>query len=200
MIAATGLLRLVRSCPKRAQCILFRGMAIDSSSSRTSGQIYYWHEDSENLERYCPGGYHPIQLGDVFSHGRYRVLHKLGYGSFSTVWLARDHVEQRYVSLKVITAAASESSSEAKIWHHLYQGNPDHPGRNFVLSLLHDFWIDGPNGRHQCLVSEVAGSTIVEAKQADKNEMLPLEIARAITPQLALGLDYIHSQGILHGG
>lgn len=148
---------------------------------------------------YCEGGYHPTRLGDEFSCGRYRVVHKLGYGSFSTVWMARDHTEERYVSLKVITAAASMSSSEANIRDHLRRSNLDHPGRSFVSSLLDDFWIDGPNGRHQCLVSELVGSTLLEAKEASKTGMLPLEVGRAITPQLALGLDYIHSHGILHG-
>jgi serine/threonine protein kinase len=43
----------------------------------------------ENPERYCPGGYHPVHLGDVFDD-RYVVVRKLGYGQYSTVWLARD--------------------------------------------------------------------------------------------------------------
>lgn len=32
----------------------------------------------EEIERYRPGGYHPVRLGDVFSNGRYRTIHKLG--------------------------------------------------------------------------------------------------------------------------
>lgn len=175
-------------------------MSVDLAPPRILGPVYYWQEGVEVLERYRIGGYHPVRLGDEFSCERYRVIHKLGYGNFSTVWLARDHAENRYVSLKVVTAAASELSSEAKIRHHLRQGNPFHPGRKFVLSLLDDFWIDGPNGRHQCLVSEVVGSTIVEAKEATEHGVLPLKAARKITAQLALGLSYIHSCGVLHGG
>ena len=34
------------------------------------------------------GGYHPVKIGDVYSH--YRVIRKLGWGHFSTVWLSRD--------------------------------------------------------------------------------------------------------------
>jgi serine/threonine-protein kinase SRPK3 len=36
-----------------------------------------------------PGGYHRVVIGDIFNE-RYVVLEKLGWGHFSTVWLARD--------------------------------------------------------------------------------------------------------------
>jgi hypothetical protein len=43
----------------------------------------------EWVEDYRPGGYHPVVLGDVFNR-QYKVIRKLGEGSYSTVWLARD--------------------------------------------------------------------------------------------------------------
>ena len=43
----------------------------------------------ESPNGYRPGGYHPVHIGD-FVHERYRVIHKLGFGTFSTLWLARD--------------------------------------------------------------------------------------------------------------
>lgn len=46
--------------------------------------------DEENILNYPPGGFHPVALGDTFDDGRYKVHHKLGYGDFSTVWVARD--------------------------------------------------------------------------------------------------------------
>ena len=48
--------------------------------------------DAEPLERYRKGGYHPTHLGDRFKDGRYRILHKLGWGAYATVWLARDEL------------------------------------------------------------------------------------------------------------
>lgn len=44
---------------------------------------------AEDMSKYCPGGYHPVYLRERL-HNRYEVLHKLGFGSFSTVWLAHD--------------------------------------------------------------------------------------------------------------
>jgi len=52
--------------------------------------------DVEDISQYTPGGFHPIRLGDVLSSTKvqYRVLHKLGRGAFSTVWLAEALQEQ----------------------------------------------------------------------------------------------------------
>ena len=45
---------------------------------------------TEGLESYRPGKFHPVHLGDTFHNSRYEVIRKLGFGSFSTVWLAKD--------------------------------------------------------------------------------------------------------------
>ena len=47
--------------------------------------------DSENEDPadYRIGGYHPVHIGDVM-HGHYQIISKLGWGHFSTVWLATD--------------------------------------------------------------------------------------------------------------
>ena len=42
----------------------------------------------EWVEEYCPGGFHPVNVGDTFRDGEYTVIRKLGDGSYSTVWLA----------------------------------------------------------------------------------------------------------------
>ncbi len=49
-------------------------------------------DDVEDIQRYTTGGFHPIRLGDVVSStkSQYRILHKLGRGAFSTVWLAQE--------------------------------------------------------------------------------------------------------------
>lgn len=49
----------------------------------------YTSED-EGTEDYRRGGYHAVRIGDTFKNGRYVVQSKLGWGHFSTVWLAWD--------------------------------------------------------------------------------------------------------------
>ena len=55
----------------------------------TPHSFYFAGPDVEGPDGYRPGGYHPVHLGDVYCQ-RYRVIHKLGFGVYSTVWLARD--------------------------------------------------------------------------------------------------------------
>jgi serine/threonine-protein kinase SRPK3/serine/threonine-protein kinase SRPK1 len=50
----------------------------------------YTESDDEGEDSYCRGGYHRVQEGDLFNGGRYRVVAKLGWGHFSTVWLCED--------------------------------------------------------------------------------------------------------------
>lgn len=56
----------------------------------TSGPVYYHIDDVERLDFYRPGGYNLIQVGNHLNQ-RYRVVHKLGYGTYSTIWLAREN-------------------------------------------------------------------------------------------------------------
>jgi len=55
----------------------------------TPPDFYFAGPGLEDPLRYLPGGYHPVHLGDVYCE-RYKVINKLGFSSYSTVWLARD--------------------------------------------------------------------------------------------------------------
>ena len=57
-------------------------------------------------------GVHPLMTGNVL-HDRYFIVDKLGFGGYSTVWLARGIHQQEYLAVKVGTAN-STSSREMK--------------------------------------------------------------------------------------
>lgn len=155
------------------------------------------HIQSEGLENYVRGGYHPVHLGDVFE-ARYKVVHKLGYGGLSTVWLARDNVHQRYVAIKILSAEVSSECPELEVFSYLKQSSIDHPGRRHVAFLLDHFELDGPNGTHLCLVSEVLGPSL--AHLIKKDLQLRGSIARKVARQLTEAVAFLHSQGVCHGG
>lgn len=45
--------------------------------------------EEERFDNFATGNYYPVFIGEVF-RSRYQVVGKLGFGSTSTVWLARD--------------------------------------------------------------------------------------------------------------
>lgn len=68
------------------------------------GKLFFINGDEmyvENICMYRQHGFHPIVLGEVLPKvgtcetdrskaPQYRILQKLGFGAFATVWLARD--------------------------------------------------------------------------------------------------------------
>ncbi|KAL8782330.1 MAG: hypothetical protein Q9195_009655 [Heterodermia aff. obscurata] len=155
-------------------------------------------EDIEDLDRYEPGGYHPALLGDTYDNGRYRIVHKLGHGGSSTVWLARDHLSQRYVALKILCSEATDGFNDIKILKYLEDKNTSHPGRQYISSIYDQFRIEGPNGSHICLVSEVLGPSLKDLMSVGKQ--LRGTAARKIGRQFVQAVAYLHSEGVCHGG
>lgn len=162
--------------------------------------VYIPEVDLEDFEEYTIGGYHPIAIGDTFQDGRYHVVHKLGFGGYSAIWLARDKKLNRYVSLKVLVADESAKSTEGDILRLLHRVDSTHTGQRFIPHLLDEFSLEGPNGRHVCLVQEPASCSIAASKEDSVDFMFPIETARSIAAQLIMGLSYLHSRGICHGG
>jgi serine/threonine-protein kinase SRPK3 len=73
-----------------------------SHGSYSSQSASIMTEDEEDWEDYVKGGYHPVKIGDSFSDGRYVVVRKLGWGHFSTVWLAKDTKYNFTLSISLI--------------------------------------------------------------------------------------------------
>lgn len=152
---------------------------------------------TEDPDKYTVGGLHPLLIGDVLKDGRYRIVHKLGFGFFSTVWLARDELEARYVAVKVARADFSPESKELDILRLLAKGEPNHPGAQFIIRLLDDFLLAGPNGEHRCHVTQVAGRRLSRHDEDGADQVMP---PRLLAYQLVQGIDYLHARNVAHGG
>lgn len=60
--------------------------------------------DEQGIDDYKIGGYHSVYIGEVL-HKRYVIMQKLGWGQYSTLWLAKDFKTQTYVAVKVQKSA-----------------------------------------------------------------------------------------------
>lgn len=146
---------------------------------------------TEELTRYEPGGYHPIIIGNILRSPSgtvsYRIINKLGHGAFSTVWLAESSAaNSKYVAVKVSTADGM-SGSEAD--HLRSVSSP------YVVPIFDSFSLEGPNGVHNVLVTEVllplADFLTLPHTHATRRKVI-WEVVKAV--------EHMHAAGLAHGG
>ncbi|KAF6794256.1 protein kinase domain-containing protein [Colletotrichum musicola] len=172
-----------------------------SSCCKTRRQLstspYQHIDDVETLDFYRPGGYHLIEIGERL-RDRYVIVYKLGFGSYSTIWLARDEQLARYVAIKV--GVADHASKEVGILNQLSARAAEnvHPGGRLIPMMLDRFNLDGPNGTHPCSVTAPARCNMAEALEAGSGPLQP-RVARSLAAQLAMAGAYVHHLGYVHG-
>lgn len=157
-------------------------------------------EDIEKPERYRPGGYHPIAIRDRLSD-RYDVVYKLGFGTYSTTWLARDRYTKKYLAIKI--AIAEADMPESKILNSLEvseSSDERHPRKALISRVLDMFSLNRPNGRHRCLVTEPGMMNLAEAKDASYTRLFKLPVSKAIAAQVIQAVAFLHHRGVVYAG
>ena len=180
--------------------------------------------EEELVFGYDPRHFYPVNPGEIF-HDMYEMTAKLGCGSCSTVWLARDtwwyasspyytHFpsdvfrqkwrSNRYVAVKVNTCDfidASAANHELNISRRIAQANPSHGGLSYVRTNVDSFSISGPHGNHICLGYEAMREPLWLFERRCKNGRLTLDLLKGYLRLLLRGLDYLHSEcHIVHTG
>ncbi|KAM5445530.1 putative non-specific serine/threonine protein kinase [Microsporum audouinii] len=169
-------------------------MSSENQESTTSPEV------EEGPQVYRPGGFHPVHLGEVYN-GKYKVLRKLGFGRYSTVWLVQNEEEHNFRALKVLSAecyGGEKDTYEREILEHLRTADPSHLGYAYISMLVDSFQHHGPNGCHVCLVFPVMGETLRSFGTWFDEHMIPNQIMRRFTIQLLLALDYAHDHNVIH--
>ena len=144
-------------------------------------------------------------------------MQKLGYGHFSTAWLALDTKFGNYVAIKIqkaaqqyIDAAYDEVEILQELANHnfepswlkslkeYYKNEPEKlkeietVEHTKIVQLLNSFIYHGQNGRHFCMVFEIVGVTLLELIKRYNYKGIPLPFIRIITKQILIGLDFLH--------
>ena len=174
------------------------------------------NSEDEGLSSYKVNGYHPVHIGEVLLE-RYIIMQKLGYGHFSTAWLALDTKFGNYVAIKIQKSAQQyidAAYDEVEILQELAKHNFDKEWikslkeyykddkekladietaeNSKVVQLLNSFIYHGQNGRHFCMVFEIVGVTLLELIKRYNYKGIPLPYIRIITKQILIGLDFLH--------
>ncbi|KFZ18072.1 hypothetical protein V501_01369 [Pseudogymnoascus sp. VKM F-4519 (FW-2642)] len=126
-----------------------------------------------------------VNLGDRFNNERYITVRKLGYGQYSTVWLAHDLRTKTHVAVKILRSDCyndNHDTFELEMLQHIEHKSSisTHAGQNHVLRLLSHFRHEGEEGTHG---------------------RIPVAVMKEVARQLLQGLDYLHREcGITHTG
>jgi serine/threonine protein kinase len=179
--------------PKPEVGLSIRRNSISCCSTKAAShgeEKYNWIDGVESLEKYKPGGYHPVMIGDML-HPRYHIVDKLGFGGYSTIWLARDTRQEQYVAVKVGIAGAT-LPRETKILRALSSSSSVHPGRKSIPVPLDEFQVHGTNGTHTCYTMAPARCNL---RAVSFSRLFPIEAARALSGGIILAIAYTHSQG-----
>lgn len=155
----------------------------------------------ERVFDYEAGGHHPVHLNDIL-HERYKVIHKLGHGGYSIVWLCRDTsvVKPKYVAIKIVIASeTAKECQESRIEDLTFSDDEKDIAREFILLPLERFEIKGPNGTHRAFVYPVLGprvSRLMHVAMMDD----PGPTLRKLCFEATQGLALLHAHSICHGG
>ena len=186
-------------------------------------QIETDSSEDEGLSDYKISGYHPVHIGEILLN-RYIIIQKLGWGSYSTTWMAIDTKYKNYVAIKIqksaqqnINIAYDEVEILTEIEKHIndedwikslnkyWEDNPERlkngnvKDHTQILHLLNSFIYHGQNGKHFCLVFEIMGMSLSDIIKKFNYKGIPISYVKIITKQILIGLDYLHRFcGIIH--
>jgi hypothetical protein len=131
--------------------------------------------------------------GPIGAASRYQILGELGRGGMGVVYHARDSVLQREVALKELplqlgggTDLAQRFRQEARVLAKL-----SHPNIVQVHDLIED------QGRLWIALEYVRGGTVADAMRYAGGALPWPEVVR-IGRQIAEGLSFAHTQGVIH--
>lgn len=161
----------------------------------------------EGVENYKAGGYHPVEIGEIYNN-RYRVVKKLGWGHFSTVWLCEDLLARKNLPGEAVTVAMKVQKSgnayaEAAVdeIHLLSTAAGIDSTSKYVVKLMDSFQVSGPNGLHYCMMFELLGDNLLALIRhfskasgiPDRyGKGVPVHLVKKITREILMGLDYLH--------
>ncbi|CAL2048086.1 unnamed protein product [Caenorhabditis brenneri] len=156
---------------------------------------------NEPSDEYKLGGFCPINVGEVLN-GEFVIIKKLGYGGFSTVWMAWHYVLQKYVALKITKSAErfmGMAEEELNFLEACTIANPNAMGANNIVQSLTEFTHVSKSGSHIAMSFEIHGPSLSDVLYHSNQKFIHLEQVRRICRQLLEAVSFLHDEcGIIH--
>ncbi|KAK4237887.1 kinase domain-containing protein [Achaetomium macrosporum] len=152
--------------------------------------------EEEFFEAFKKGDFYPVDIGDLFASNKYQVVGKLGFGSTSTVWLARNLQKHSYVALKIYTRDHGETCrNEFQICKAIGKAKLFHRGHWYLRTALDMFTIERRGGEpHYCLVQEPMWDTWQDLLLRNKTGRFSQAVLKGGLQHLLRALDFLHTK------
>lgn len=132
-------------------------------------------------------------MGEVLAD-RYQLVGKLGYGAYSTAWLARDLCSPEHVAVKI--AAPAAVARELPMLRRLAM--TEHPGSHYVRRLRDEFVLQKDAMQYHALVFDPGLCTLLDFRIIrGHDEALPPVLVKAVVRHVLYILDYLHTEAKL---
>ncbi|KAI0859843.1 kinase-like protein [Xylaria cubensis] len=155
--------------------------------------------EEEALPLYRKEEYYPMKIGQVI-HGHYQVVSKLGFGTTSTVWLARDLRDQKFWAVKV-HIYTMKHNQELEIYRHL-ANTPCDPefakAKQYIRQLKEWFKLKGPHGDHDVFVMTPLALSLSHFLGARRGQPFHSDFVKQALSQILYGLVYLHDMNVVH--
>ncbi|KAF2884400.1 hypothetical protein ILUMI_21779 [Ignelater luminosus] len=160
-------------------------------------------EEMERFASYKVGGYMPVTLKQEFGPNKeYKIIRKLGWGTFSTVWLTKDKSKQgKFYALKILissTMGKTAALREIEVLKRIKATDPSDIGYSRLL-LYHTYFTEkSVNGRHVCVVNEAMGKSLLDLINQSNCQGLDQQGVKSIIRQVVEGLKYLQKCRVIH--
>ncbi|KAI1417029.1 hypothetical protein F5Y13DRAFT_103408 [Hypoxylon sp. FL1857] len=94
---------------------------------------------------------------------------------------------------------STEECPELQIMKALANVSYEELRDNCIAIPREHFWIEGPNGRHLCFVSDLLGPSLSQNSPDGMGIHTPDSLTD-LAFQVSKGIQYLHEKGICHGG
>lgn len=181
----------------------------------------------ERLPWYSHDQFYPARMGEVLDSS-FKIIGKLGYGAYSTVWLCQDirfmqhsspsvvkvcssmHRERdtsfvsSYVTVKICTRDAEKSAQfnrELDFYEHVSSMESHHHGQAYVRGPYGEFELDGPTGKHLCLAHPPMHMTIQQLQYHNLAHKLDIPLLKCTLANVLKALSFLYDEAkIVHKG
>ncbi|KAH9841232.1 protein kinase, partial [Teratosphaeria destructans] len=158
--------------------------------------------DEQTLPRDRQRQYCPIRIGQRLVD-RYKIVAKVGFGAYSTVWLARDErqaptMSADYAAIKILVQderANSPVTNELNVLRKLKECPSDHFAASVARLPSQFFEVEGPSGRrHHCIAAAPRGCSLWDLQDVFPERRMPHQLVANMVRGL---LGYVTSQNVL---